>query len=68
MTLVAQFAALFLPQLMSLGILCKRLLSLSQLFFGAPPFRIRALADGMRKKPYNDVCNLLWISPPTAYR
>jgi len=46
---VAYFAATFLGQQMKLRILCEKLLIVSQRFFGIPPFRFYALADGIRR-------------------
>jgi phosphatidylglycerophosphate synthase len=46
---VAYFAATFLGQQMKLRILSEKLLIISQRFFGIPPFRFYALADGIRK-------------------
>lgn len=34
---------------MKLRILCEKLLIISQRFFGIPPFRFHALADGIRR-------------------
>jgi Transposase DDE domain len=48
-TAVAYFAATFLGQQMKLRILCEKLLIISQRFFGIPPFRFYALADGISK-------------------
>lgn len=48
-TAVAYFAAAFLGQQMKLRILCEKLLIISQRFFGIPPFRFYALAEGIRK-------------------
>jgi hypothetical protein len=48
-TAVAYFAATFLGQQMKLRILCEKLLVISQRFFGIPPFRFYALADGIRR-------------------
>ena len=48
-TAVAFFAATFLGQQMKLRILCEKLLVISQRFFGIPPFRFYALADGIRR-------------------
>jgi hypothetical protein len=48
-TAVAYFAATFLGQQMKLHILCEKLLIISQRFFGIPPFRFYALADGIRR-------------------
>ena len=47
-TAAAYFAATFLGQQMRLRILDK-LLIISQRFFGIPPFRFSALADGIRQ-------------------
>jgi len=47
-TAAAYFAATFLGQKMKLRILCEKLLVISQRFFGIPPFRFYALADGIR--------------------
>jgi len=46
---VAYFAAKFLGQQMKLRVLCEKLLIISQRFFGIPPFRFCALADGIRR-------------------
>lgn len=48
-TAAAYFAATFLGQQMKLRILCEKLLIISQRFFGIPPFRFYALADGIKK-------------------
>ncbi|MBV8708870.1 MAG: hypothetical protein JOZ45_02590 [Acidobacteriaceae bacterium] len=48
-TAAAYFAATFLGQKMKLRMLCEKLLILSQRFFGIPPFRFYALADGIKK-------------------
>jgi hypothetical protein len=48
-TAAAYFAATFLGQKMKLRILCEKLLLISQRFFGIPPFRFYALADGIKK-------------------
>ena len=48
MTAAAYFAATFLGQKLKLKILCEKLLIISQRFFGIPPFRFYALADGIR--------------------
>jgi hypothetical protein len=48
-TTVAYFAATFLGQQMKLRILCEKLMIISQRFFGIPPFRFYALADGIRR-------------------
>ena len=46
---VAYFAATFLGQQMKLRILCEKPMIISQRFFGIPPFRFYALADGIRR-------------------
>jgi hypothetical protein len=48
-TAAAYFAVTFLGQHMKLRILCEKLLIISQRFFGIPPFRFYALADGIRR-------------------
>jgi hypothetical protein len=48
-TAAAYFAATFLGQKMKLRILCDKLLIISQRFFGIPPFRFYALADGIKR-------------------
>jgi hypothetical protein len=48
-TAAAYFAATFLGQKRKLRILCQKLLTISQRFFGIPPFRFYALADGIKK-------------------
>jgi len=48
-TAAAYFAATFLGQKMKLRILTEKLLVISQRFFGIPPFRFYALADGIRR-------------------
>jgi hypothetical protein len=48
-TAAAYFAATYLGQQMKLGILAEKLLVISQRFFGIPPFRFYALADGIRR-------------------
>jgi hypothetical protein len=58
-TAAAYFAATFLGQQMKLRILCEKLLIISQRFFGIPPFRFYALADGIRQ-----VLSQATISPP----
>jgi hypothetical protein len=47
-TAAAYFAAAFLGQKLKLKILCEKLLITSQRFFGIPPFRFYALADGIK--------------------
>ena len=49
MTAAAYFTATFLGQKMKMHILCEKLLIISQRFFGIPPFRFYALADGIRR-------------------
>lgn len=44
----AYFAATFLGQKMKLKILCEKPLIISRRFFGIPPFRFYALADGIK--------------------
>ncbi len=46
---VAYFAATFLGQKMKLRLLAEKLLIISLRFFGIPPFRFYALAEGIRK-------------------
>jgi Transposase DDE domain len=48
-TAAAYFAATFLGQKRKLRLLCEKLLLVSQRFFGIPPFRFYALADGIKK-------------------
>jgi hypothetical protein len=48
MTAAAYFAPAFLGQKLKLKILCEKLLIISRRFFGIPPFRFYALADGIR--------------------
>ena len=48
-TAAAYFAATYLGQQMKLRILAEKLLIISQRFFGIPPFRFYALADGIRR-------------------
>jgi hypothetical protein len=60
-TAVAYFAATFLGQQMKLRILCTKLLIISQRFFGIPPFRFYALADGIRR-----ILSHGTFSPPKA--
>ena len=47
MTAAAYFATALLGQKLRLKILCEKLLIVSQRFFGIPPFRSYALADGI---------------------
>jgi len=60
-TAAAYFAATFLGQQMKLRILCEKLLIISQRFFGIPPFRFYALADGIRQ-----VLSQATLAPPEA--
>jgi hypothetical protein len=60
-TAAAYFAATFLGQQMKLRILCEKLLIISQRFFGIPPFRFYALADGIRQ-----VLSQATLRPPEA--
>jgi hypothetical protein len=60
-TAVAYFAATFLGQQMKLRILCEKLLIISQRFFGIPPFRFYALADGIRQ-----ILSQTTLGPPEA--
>lgn len=60
-TAAAYFAATFLGQQMKLRILCEKLLIISQRFFGIPPFRFYALADGIRR-----ILSQTTFSPPEA--
>jgi hypothetical protein len=55
----AYFAATFLGQKRKLRIVCEKLLILSQRFFGIPPFRFYALADGIKK-----ILSQTTLSPP----
>lgn len=56
---VAYFAATSLALQMKLRILSEKLLIISQCFFGIPPFRFYALADGIRR-----VFSTGTLSPP----
>jgi hypothetical protein len=47
-TAAAHFAATFLGQKLKLKVLCEKLLIISLRFFGIPPFRFYALAEGIR--------------------
>ncbi len=58
-TTAAYFAVTFLGQQMKLRILCEKLLVISQRFFGIPPFRFYALADGIRR-----ILSQATFSPP----
>ena len=48
-TTAAIFAGTYLGQQIKLRILAEKLLVISQRFFGIPPFRFYALADGIRQ-------------------
>lgn len=58
-TAVAYFAATFLGQQLKLRILCEKLLIISQRFFGIPPFRFYALAEGIGR-----ILSTATFSPP----
>jgi hypothetical protein len=45
----AYFAATYLGQKLKLRLLSEKLLIISARFFGVPPFRFYALADGIRQ-------------------
>lgn len=47
-TAASYFAATFLGQKLKLKILCEKLLIIPRRFFGIPPLRFYALADGIR--------------------
>ena len=64
-TAVAYFAATFLGQQMKLRILCEKLLIISQRFFGIPPFRFYALADGIRRILSQGTFNPPEMPPPS---
>ena len=64
-TAAAYFAATFLGQKMKLRILCEKLLIISQRFFGIPPFRFYALADGI-KNVLTRTCPDPWAQPPPS--
>src|SRR5664279_1793288 len=66
-TAVAYFAATFLGQQMKLRILCEKLMIISQRFFGIPPFRFYALADGIRRILSQGTFSPPEMPPP-AYR
>jgi hypothetical protein len=61
-TAAAYFVATFLGQKRKLRILCEKLLILSQRFFGIPPFRFYALADGIK-----EILSQTIFSPPKSY-
>jgi hypothetical protein len=46
---------------MKLRVLCEKLLIISQRFFGIPPFRFYALADGIQQ-----ILSQATLSPPKA--
>jgi hypothetical protein len=64
-TAAAYFAATFLGQKLKLRILCEKLLIISQRFFGIPPFRFYALADGIKKLLSQTSPGLPEKSPPS---
>jgi hypothetical protein len=66
-TTVAYFVATFLGQQMKLRILCQKSMIISQRFFGVPPFRFYALADGIRRILSQGTLSPPEI-PPRAYR
>ena len=63
-TAAAYFAATFLGQKMKLRILAEKLLVISPRFFGIPPFRFYALADGIRRPLSGSRCDSRPQSPP----
>jgi len=64
-TAAAYFAATFLGQKMKLRILCEKLLIISHRFFGIPPFRFYALADGI-KNVLTRTSPDPWAQPPPS--
>jgi hypothetical protein len=64
-TAAAYFAATFLGQRMKLRILCEKLLIISHRFFGIPPFRFYALADGI-KNVLTRTSPDPWAQPPPS--
>jgi hypothetical protein len=66
-TTVAYFVATFLGQQMKFRILCQKSMIISQRFFGVPPFRFYALADGIRRILSQGTLSPPEI-PPRAYR
>ena len=67
-TAVAYFAATFLgQQMMKLRILCEKLLIISQRFFGIPPFRFYALADGIRRTLSQGAFSPTEMPPPANH-
>ena len=65
-TAAAYFAATYLGQQMKLRILAEKLLVISQRFFGIPPFRFYALADGIRRLLSGSAFRPPQESPPDA--
>jgi hypothetical protein len=65
-TAAAYFAATYLGQQMKLHILAEKLLVISQRFFGIPPFRFYALADGIRRLLSGSAFQPPQESPPDA--
>jgi hypothetical protein len=65
-TAAAYFAATFLGQKMKLRILTEKLLVISQRFFGIPPFRFYALAEGIRRLLSGSAFQPRQKSPPDA--
>ena len=63
-TAAAYFAATFLGQQLKLRILTEKLLVISHRFFGIPPFRLYALADGIRRIPSGSAFQPTQESPP----
>ena len=63
-TAATYFAATYLGQQMKLRILTEKLLVISQRFFGIPPFRFYALADGIRRVPSGSTFQPPQKSPP----
>jgi hypothetical protein len=65
-TAAAFFAATYLGQQMKLRILAEKLLVISRRFFGVPPFRFYALADGIRRLLSGSAFQPTEKSPPDA--
>lgn len=65
-TAAAYFAATYLGQQLKLRILAEKLLVISQRFFGIPPFRFYALADGIRRLLSGSAFPPPQESPPDA--
>jgi len=63
-TAAAYFAATYLGPQMKLRILTEKLLVISQRFFGIPPFRFYALADGIRRLLSGSRFDATQQSPP----